>query len=51
MGTDLTYMALQNYLTDAYDINSASALASSVFSRNIVAALMQLVSFSILKTT
>ena len=34
MGTDLTYMALQNYLTDA------SALASSVFSRNIIAALM-----------
>ena len=40
MGIDLTYMALQNYLTDAYDIYSASALASSVFSRNIVTALI-----------
>ena len=32
-------MALTNYLTDAYGIYSASALASSVFSRNLVAAL------------
>ena len=39
MGIDLTFMALTNYLTDAYGIYSASALASSVFSRNIVAAL------------
>lgn len=40
MGIDLTFMALTNYLTDAYDIYSASALASSVFSRNIAAALL-----------
>lgn len=40
MGIDLTFMALTNYLTDAYGIYSASALASSVFSRNIVAALL-----------
>ena len=33
-------MAMNNYLTDAYDIYSASALASSVFSRNISAALL-----------
>ena len=33
-------MALTNYLTDAYDVYSASALASSVFSRNIAAALL-----------
>lgn len=39
MGIDLTFMALTNYLTDAYGVYSASALASSVFSRNIVAAL------------
>lgn len=40
MGIDLTFMALTNYLTDVYDIYSASALASSVFSRNIAAALL-----------
>lgn len=40
IGIDLTFMALTNYLTDAYDIYSASALASSVFSRNIVAAVL-----------
>jgi len=40
MGIDLTFMAMTNYLTDAYDIYSASALASSVFSRNIAAALL-----------
>ena len=40
MGIDLTFMALNNYLTGAYGIYSASALASSVFSRNIVAALL-----------
>ncbi|MCJ1461295.1 hypothetical protein MMC28_011677 [Mycoblastus sanguinarius] len=40
MGIDLTFTALTNYLTDAYDIYSASALASSVFSRNIAAALL-----------
>ena len=40
MGIDLTFMALTNYLTDAYGIYSASALASSVFSRNIAAALL-----------
>ena len=33
-------MAMNNYLTDAYGIYSASALASSVFSRNIAAALL-----------
>ena len=39
LGIDLTFMAFTNYLTDAYGVYSASALASSVFSRNIVAAL------------
>ena len=40
MGVDLIFMALTNYLTDAYGIYSASAMASSVFSRNVVAALL-----------
>ncbi|KAI4220437.1 MAG: hypothetical protein LQ349_008085 [Xanthoria aureola] len=40
IGIDLTYLALQNYLTDAYGVYSASALASSVFTRNILAALL-----------
>ena len=40
MGIDLTFMALMNYLTDAYGVYSASAMASSVFSRNIVAAIL-----------
>ena len=40
MGIDITFMALNNYLTDAYGVYSASALASSVFSRNVVAALL-----------
>jgi hypothetical protein len=40
IGIDLTFMALNNYVTDAYGIYSASALASSVFSRNIAAALL-----------
>lgn len=40
IGIDLTFLALNNYLTDAYDIYSASALASSVFTRNILAALL-----------
>ncbi|KAF7925806.1 hypothetical protein EAE99_005841 [Botrytis elliptica] len=40
IGIDLTFMALNNYITDAYDIYSASALASSVLSRNIAAALL-----------
>lgn len=40
IGIDLTFLALYNYLTDAYDIYSASALASSVFTRNILAAIL-----------
>ncbi|CAH0050949.1 unnamed protein product [Clonostachys solani] len=40
IGIDLTFLALNNYLTDAYDIYSASALASSVFTRNVVAAFL-----------
>ncbi|KAI9710587.1 MAG: hypothetical protein M1820_002723 [Bogoriella megaspora] len=36
IGIDLTFIALNNYLTDAYDIYSASALASSVFTRNVL---------------
>lgn len=40
MGIDLTFLALNNYLTDAYDIYSASALASSVFTRNTFAAVL-----------
>ncbi|PHH84016.1 hypothetical protein CDD83_2634 [Cordyceps sp. RAO-2017] len=39
-GIDLTFLALNNYLTDAYDIYSASALASSVLTRNILAAVV-----------
>ncbi|KAH8714845.1 major facilitator superfamily domain-containing protein [Phaeosphaeriaceae sp. PMI808] len=40
IGIDLTFLALNNYLTDAYDIYSASALASSVFTRNLLAAIV-----------
>ncbi len=40
IGIDLTFLALNNYLTDAYDIYSASALASSVFTRNMLAAII-----------
>lgn len=40
IGIDLTFLALNNYLTDAYDIYSASALASSVFTRNLLAAVV-----------
>ena len=40
IGLELTFMSLTNYLTDAYDIFSASAMASCVFTRNIVAVLL-----------
>ncbi|MCJ1273481.1 hypothetical protein MMC21_001273 [Puttea exsequens] len=40
IGIDLTFMALNNYITDVYGIYSASAQASSVLSRNISAALL-----------
>ena len=40
IGIDLTFLALNNYLTDAYDIYSASALASTVFTRNLLAAIV-----------
>ena len=40
LGLDLIFMGLTNYLTDSYDVYSASAMASSVFSRNIAAALL-----------
>lgn len=40
IGLELTFMSLTNYLTDAYDVFSASAIASCVFTRNIVAALL-----------
>jgi hypothetical protein len=40
IGIDLTFLALNNYLTDAYDIYSASALASSVFTRNLLAVIV-----------
>lgn len=40
LGVDLIFMTLTNCLTDAYDAYSASAMASSVFSRNIAAALL-----------
>jgi ABC-type enterobactin transport system permease subunit len=40
IGIDLTFMALNNYVTDTYGIYSASALPSFVFSRNIAAALL-----------
>lgn len=40
LGIDLIFMGLTNYLTDSYDVYSASAMASSIFSRNIAAALL-----------
>lgn len=40
LGVDLIFMGLTNYLTDSYDVYSASAMASSIFSRNIAAALL-----------
>jgi MFS family permease len=40
IGIDLTFMALNNYLTDAYGIYSASATASSVITRNIFASII-----------
>ncbi|KAH8689802.1 putative MFS transporter [Talaromyces proteolyticus] len=40
IGIDLTFMALNNYLTDAYGIYSASATASSVVTRNILASII-----------
>jgi MFS family permease len=40
VGIDLTFLALNNYLTDAYGIYSGSALASSVFLRNVFAAVL-----------
>lgn len=40
LGVDLIFMGLTNYLTDSYGVYSASAMASSVFSRNIAAALL-----------
>jgi hypothetical protein len=40
IGIDLTFLALNNYLTDAYGIYSASAVASSVFTRNMLASVI-----------
>ena len=40
IGVEMTFMSLTNYLTDAYDIFAASAMASCVFTRNIIAALV-----------
>lgn len=40
VGIDLTFLAMNNYLTDAYGVYSASALASSVFTRNVLAAII-----------
>ncbi len=40
LGVDMIFMGLTNYITDAYDVYSASAMASSLFSRNIAAALL-----------
>lgn len=40
IGIDLTFMALNTYVADTYDIHSSSALASSVLSRNVAAALL-----------
>ena len=40
IGVELTFMSLTNYLTDAYDVFAASAIASCVFTRNVVAALL-----------
>ena len=40
IGIDLSFLALNNYITDAYGIYASSALASSVLSRNVAAALL-----------
>lgn len=40
IGIDLTFLALNNYLTDAYGIYSASVMASSVIIRNVFASVM-----------
>jgi hypothetical protein len=40
VGIDLSFMCLQNYLTDAYGIYASSALASAVLSRSVTAALL-----------
>ena len=38
LGVELTFMSMTNYLTDVYDIFAASAMASCVFTRSIIAA-------------
>lgn len=42
MGTELTFMSLLNYLTDAYGMYSASVLAAAGFSRSLAAVLFPL---------
>ena len=40
LGDDLIFVGLNNYLTDSYGVFSASAIASSVFTRYIGAAIL-----------
>ena len=40
IGVEITFMSLTTYLTDAYNIFAASALASCVLTRNLVTALL-----------
>ena len=42
LGVQLIFNALLNYLTDAYKVYAASALAASTFSRSICAALLSI---------
>lgn len=42
IGIELTFISLLNYLTDAYEIFAASAMASSAFSRSIFAVMLPL---------
>ncbi|CAF9934741.1 MAG: hypothetical protein ALECFALPRED_006072 [Alectoria fallacina] len=42
IGIELTFISLLNYLTDAYEIFAASAMASSAFSRSLFACVLPL---------
>lgn len=42
IGIELTFISLLNYVTDAYGIYAASAMASSTFSRSLLAVLLPL---------
>jgi len=42
IGIELTFISLLNYMTDAYGIYAASAMATSTFTRSIFAVLLPL---------